>query len=88
MVDHQSWSAQSADPIAYAPYIGKKPLARLRPRRILILMAKGDQTVPVPGQTAIVRAGDLADITSYSLFDVVYAQNSPFPLTNPHIINI
>ena len=51
-------------------------------------MAKGDQTVPVPGQTAIVRAGDLADSTSYSLFDVVYAQNSPFPLTNPHIINI
>ena len=72
MFDHQSWSSQSADPVAYAPHIRKKPLAGLTPRRILILMAEGD----------------LADITSYFRSDVVYAQNSSFPLTNPNIISI
>ncbi len=88
VLDHQSWSAQSADTAAYARYIRKKPLAGLTPRPILILMAKGDQTVPVPAQTALIRAGDFADVTSYFRFDLVYAQNPLLPLTNPHIINI
>ncbi|MCX6602421.1 MAG: hypothetical protein NTV52_02370 [Acidobacteria bacterium] len=87
VLDHQNWTGHSADPVSFAPYIRKKPFAGNPPRPILIQMAKGDQTVPVPGQTAIVRSGDLADLTSYLRFDLVYTQNPGFPSTNPHIIN-
>lgn len=85
--DYQIWMNQPADPAAYAPYLRKRPLPGMIARPVLLLMAKGDQTVPVPTGTAVIRAGDLADVTTYFRFDLAYAQDAKIPSRNPHIIN-
>lgn len=54
---------------------------------ILLLVAKGDQTVGVPAQTTLLRAGDLADVTTNFRFDLAYAQNPSIPTRNPHVFN-
>jgi hypothetical protein len=85
--DYQIWINQPADPAAYAPYLRKRPLPGMTAKPVLLLMAKGDQTVPVPTGTAVIRAGDLADVTTYFRFDLAYAQDASIPSRNPHIIN-
>lgn len=85
--DYQIWMNQPADPVAYAPYLRKSPLPGMTARPVLLLMANGDETVPVPTGTAVIRAGDLADVTTYFRFDLAYAQDATIPSRNPHIIN-
>ena len=50
---------------------------------VIIQFAKGDQTVPNPATTAMLRAGDLADRATYFRNDLVFAENPAVP-KNPH----
>jgi len=50
---------------------------------VIIQFAKGDQTVPNPTATAILRAGDLADRATFFRNDLAFAANSAVP-KNPH----
>jgi hypothetical protein len=50
---------------------------------VIIQFAKGDQTVPNPTASAIVRAGDLEDRTTYFRNDLAFALN-PGVARNPH----
>src|SRR5437879_1860822 len=77
VIDNTEWVSQSGNPVAYAPYIRRSPLAT-RPTPVIIQFAKGDETVPNPTATAIIRAGDLKDRTSYFRNDL-WA-----PGLNPH----
>ena len=57
--DRVEWLAQSADPMAFAPYLRHVPLPGLSPKAVLYQWAVGDLTVPNPTTENILRAGDL-----------------------------
>jgi hypothetical protein len=76
VIEHTEWVSQSGNPVAYAPYIRKMPLAG-DGTPVIVQFAKGDRTVPNPTSSAIVRAGDLADRTSYFRTDLLGTTANP-----------
>lgn len=83
----QSWIMEAGNSVAYAPFIRKRSLAGVPARPLLNVIALGDQTVPMPAASSIIRAGDLAGVTTLLRFDVVYNKVTNFPSRNPHGIN-
>jgi hypothetical protein len=81
-LDRSEWVAQSASPVAYAPYLRRQPLSGTA-KRVIVQFAKGDQTVPNPATTAMVRAGGLEDRTTFYRHDLAFAENSTLP-KDPH----
>jgi hypothetical protein len=82
---NQEWISRLRDPTAYAPHLRKEPLPGIPAKSVIILYGKGDQTVPNPAETAVVRAGDLADRTTYYRHDLAFAAD-PTIGKNPHAI--
>ena len=82
-IDQSEWGAQRGNPVAYAPYVRKDPLGRNAPKRVIMQVAKGDQTVPNPTGSAIIRAGELEDRTTFYRHDLTVAAN-PTVTRNPH----
>jgi len=80
--DQLEWGAQVGNPVSYARYIRKAPLAGNAPKSVIYQFARGDQTVPNPTATAIIRAGELEDRATYYRADLARAAGSP--VTNPH----
>lgn len=79
-IDRSEWAGQIGDPVSYAPHLRKEPLAGAEPKSVIIQFAKGDQIVPNPTATAILRAGDLADRATYFRTDLFYdTQPRPLP---------
>lgn len=83
VIEDTEWVSQSGNPVAYAPYIRKAPLAGVPAKSVIYQFAKGDQIVPNPGTTALLRAGDLADRATFYRHDLAFAENPLLP-TNPH----
>ena len=83
VIEHTEWVSQSGDPVAYAPHIRKTPLAGVPAKSVIYQFAKGDQIVPNPATTALLRAGDLADRATFYRHDLAFAENPQLP-TNPH----
>jgi hypothetical protein len=83
VIDHTEWVSQSGNPVAYAPHLRRTPLAGMPAKSVIYQFAKGDQVVPNPATTAILRAGDLADRATFYRHDLAFAEN-PQLLTNPH----
>jgi hypothetical protein len=81
--DNTEWVTNAGNPVAYAPHIRKAPLPGQSAKEIIFRFAKGDQTVPNPTATAILRAGDLADRATYYRNDLAFAANPSTP-KNPH----
>lgn len=81
--ENTEWVSQSGNPVAYAPHLRKKPLRGVDAKSVIIQFAKGDQSVPNPTATAILRAGDLADRATFFRNDLAHAANPAVP-TNPH----
>jgi hypothetical protein len=75
--------SQSGNPVAYAPHVRKAPLAGVPAKSVIYQFAKGDQIVPNPATTALLRAGDLADRATFYRHDLAFAENPQLP-TNPH----
>lgn len=73
------WAAMSGDAMAYMPHLRKAPLPGVRARPVLIQFAKGDQNVPNPITSMMLRAGELADVTTYYLHDLARAENGALP---------
>jgi hypothetical protein len=69
--------------MAYAPHIRKSPLAGVAAKSVIYQFAKGDQIVPNPATTALLRAGDLADRATFYRHDLAFAENPHLP-TIPH----
>ena len=70
--DRMSWLSQTGDPVAWAPFIRKSPLPGNSAKNVIIQFARGDQTVPNPTTTALIRSGDLADRTTLFRNDLAY----------------
>jgi fermentation-respiration switch protein FrsA (DUF1100 family) len=83
LFERAEWVSQTGDAAAYAPYVRKSPLPGVPPKSVLIQICKGDQTGPNPRNTAIVRAGDLADRTTLFRNDLAYLADPAVP-KNPH----
>jgi Bacterial Ig-like domain len=74
LLDRQEWAQQAANPAGYAPLVS---------RPIILQFARGDQTVPNPTTSAIIRAGDLASRTTLYRHDLA-VQANPALGRNPH----
>ena len=72
--EQAEWASQAGNPVAYAPYIRKSPLADNPAKSVIFQIAKGDQTVPNPTGTAIMRAGELQDRVTYYRNDLAFAR--------------
>ncbi|MGH9197583.1 MAG: Ig-like domain-containing protein, partial [Acidimicrobiia bacterium] len=77
------WIQMAGDPLGYASHLRKDPLAGVPAKTMLLQIAKGDPNVPNPTNTALIRAGDLADRTTYYRHDLAFAE-SPAVGKNPH----
>ena len=74
LLDRTEWAQQAANPAAYAPLV-KRPT--------ILQFARGDQTVPNPTTSAIIRAGGLASQTTLYRHDLAFQAN-PAVGRNPH----
>jgi hypothetical protein len=83
VLDNTEWVSQSGNPVAYAPHLRKTPLDGVPTRPFIIQSAKGDQTVPNPTASAIVRAADAFDRWTLFRNDLVRAARPTAPV-NPH----
>lgn len=83
LIERTEWVSQSGNPVAYARHVRREPLAGNAPKPVIYQFAKGDRTVPNPTTTNILRAGDLADVTTYFRNDLVVAAIPGAP-TDPH----
>jgi hypothetical protein len=83
VLDRTEWVQQSGNPVSYAPLIRKQPIHGHRAKPVILQFAKGDTTVPNPTSTAIVRAGELQDRTTYFRNDLAHAANNAVS-KNPH----
>jgi hypothetical protein len=81
--ENLEWVMQASNAVAYAPHLRKDPLPGVGPKAVLFQFAEGDQAAPNPMNMAIVRAGDLADRTTFYRHDLAYAED-PSLLPNPH----
>jgi hypothetical protein len=78
--EQAEWASQIGNPVAYAPYLRKSPLRGNPVKSVIYQVATGDQTVPNPTSTAIIRAGELQDRVTYYRNDLAGAARVP----NPH----
>jgi hypothetical protein len=74
LIEWTEWAQQSANPAAYAPHLTNP---------IILQFARGDQTVPNPTTSAIIRAGGLALRSTVFRNDLAFVANPAVP-KNPH----
>jgi hypothetical protein len=82
-IDRSGWATRLGDPTSYARHLRKQPLRGVPAKSIIFLFAKGDQTVPNPTSSAILRAGELTDRATFFRNDLAFAANPATP-KNPH----
>lgn len=83
VLDRNEWVQQAGNPVSYAPLIRKDPVRGASRKPVILQFAKGDQTVPNPTSSAIVRAGGLQAHTTLFRNDLAFAANPAVP-KNPH----
>ncbi len=83
VVENSKWVGHSGEPVAYAPYLRKSPLAGVPAKSVIYQLAKADQSAANPNTTAILRAGSLADRATLYRHDRAYAEIPTLP-RNPH----
>ena len=83
-IDNSIWAQAPGDPVAYAPYIRAHPLDGVDPKAIIVQFAKGDETVPNPTASALIRAGGLEDRATYFRNDIAFATVPGYTVKNPH----
>jgi hypothetical protein len=82
--DRSEWNGYIANAVGDAPYIRKEPLEDVPAKSTIFQFAKGDEQIPNPTTTAILRAGDLADVATYYGNDLAVAADPLVPKT-PHV---
>ena len=70
-------------PAVWATHLRDAPLPGLHPKSVVYLFATGDQQAVNPGNTALIRAGNLMDRAVYYRHDLAYPLDPSMP-KNPH----
>jgi hypothetical protein len=83
LFENVEWVNQQGEAGAFAPHIRKMPLTGVAAKPVIIQFAKTDQSLPNPEESAFVRAGDFADVTTYLRNDLLFADN-PNVQKDPH----
>jgi hypothetical protein len=83
VVENMVWVGQQGSSVAYAPHLRRDLLVGVPAKSVIYQFGKGDQVCPNPDATAILRAGDLGDRTTFYRHDVAFAENPSLP-KNPH----
>ncbi len=83
LIEWTEWTSQAGNPVAYAPHLRADPLEGVPAKSIILQFARGDQTVPNPTTSAIIRAGGIEDRTTLFRNDLAFAADPTFP-KNPH----
>ncbi len=83
VMESTEWVQQPNTTLAYARYLRQRPLEGRSARPVIVQFAIGDQVVPNPVATAVVRAGGLEDRLTLFRNDLAFAQNSTLE-KNPH----
>lgn len=81
--DTSRWLGQAGDPVAWAPFIRESPLGADMPKPVIVQFARGDETVPNPTATALIRSGDLQDRATFFRNDLAFPTDPGDPKTNP-----
>ncbi len=77
VIDNTQWVFQFNDGSVYSPYLRKHPLGGRPGTPVIVQFARGDQTIPNPANSALVRNGDLADRATYFRNDLAYFSVNP-----------
>jgi hypothetical protein len=83
LFERLEWLAMPGDPIAYATHLWSSTLPGVPMKRVLFQFAKGDETVPNPASTNLVRAANLREMTSFYRHDLARAMAPQLP-EDPH----
>jgi hypothetical protein len=86
--DRREWVFQPGNPVAYAPYIRTEPLEGVPEKSTIFQNAKGDQLMPNPTTTALIRAGKLADVETFYRNDLAVAADPLVPKTPHNFVNL
>jgi hypothetical protein len=78
------WIETSGAPYSYAKYLSQSTLPGVTPKKVLFQYAWGDQTVPNPTETQLVRAANMGETTRFLGYDLLRAQDPALP-ENPHL---
>src|SRR5262249_39942842 len=81
--DNSRWLGQAGDPVAWAPFIDKSPLPADAIKPVIIQFARGDESVPNPTATALIRSGDLEGRATFFRNDLAFLLGVGFG-KNPH----
>jgi hypothetical protein len=73
------WAMFAGDSLGYIAHVRKDPLAGVLPKSIIFQFDTGDQNVPNPFSSAMLRAGDLADRATYYRHDLAFADDPTLP---------
>jgi hypothetical protein len=84
VLDDDIWAQTPADPVAWAPTIRAQPVSGSAPKAVIVQFAKGDETVPNPTASALIRAGGLEDRATYFRNDLAFATVPGYTVKNPH----
>jgi hypothetical protein len=79
LFENYEWVIGAGSPVTYAAHLRKQPLDGMPAKSVIIQFAKGDKFVPNPTTTAMLRAGDLADRTTFYRHDLAFHD----PVRNP-----
>lgn len=63
VIENLEWMQSEGDPVGYAPHLKLSPLPGVTAKNILVQFAEGDQTVPNPTSSALVRWSGLKENT-------------------------
>lgn len=78
------WVGLAGDALAYAAHVHRSPLPGMPAKAVMIQLARGDQTVPNPTASALLRAGHLAEQATFFRNDLLFAAHPTVP-KDPHL---
>lgn len=86
VLDRMKWVTQSASSLACAPYLRKTLLPGVPPKSVLLQFNFGDRIATNPSTTALLRAGELTDRTTFFRNDLAFAENPAAVPKDPHLL--
>jgi pimeloyl-ACP methyl ester carboxylesterase len=81
--ENTEWVIESANPVAYARHLRKYPLPGVPAKNVIVQFARGDESVPNPANSALLREGGLEDRATLYRNDLAFVENPSLP-KNPH----